>query len=258
MPLLAEHYTVIAPDLLGHGHSEKPRGDYSLGAHASTVRDLMLALDHSSATVVGHSLGGGVAMQFAYQFPEYLERMVLVSSGGLGREVHALLRVATLPGAEFVLPALGATRLSSASAAVGSVLKRLGIHPGSDLAEMAKGYGSLQDGDARQAFLHTLRSVVDPSGQRASATDRLYLAAGIATLIVWGRRDPLIPVTHAEAAHSAIPGSRLEVFDDIGHFPQLEDPIGFAEVVIDFVESTQPAAIDRDGFGKRLRRGQSE
>src|SRR5688500_3265578 len=89
---LARRHTVLAPDLLGHGESAKPRGDYSLGAYASGVRDLLAALGHERATFVGHSLGGGVAMQLAYQFPEHCERLVLVSSGGLGRDIPALLR----------------------------------------------------------------------------------------------------------------------------------------------------------------------
>ena len=101
-----EHFTLIAPDLLGHGKSATPRGDYSLGAHASGARDLLTALGHDHVTVVGHSLGGGIAMQFAYQFPERCERLVLVSSGGLGRDVHLLLRAASLPGADWVLPVL--------------------------------------------------------------------------------------------------------------------------------------------------------
>ncbi|MFI5042968.1 MAG: alpha/beta fold hydrolase, partial [Acidimicrobiales bacterium] len=104
MPALAEHYTVIAPDLMGHGHSAKPRGDYSLGAYASGIRDLLTVLDRERVTIVGHSLGGGVAMQFAYQFPGWAERLVLIASGGLGKEVSPLLKAVTLPGAEYVLP----------------------------------------------------------------------------------------------------------------------------------------------------------
>src|SRR5437016_6855694 len=114
IPILAEEFTVVAPDLLGHGHSAKPRGDYSLGAYASGVRDLVAALGHERATFVGHSLGGGVAMQLAYQFPERCERLVLIDSGGLGSEVNLLLRMATLPGAEFVLPLLACERVLDA------------------------------------------------------------------------------------------------------------------------------------------------
>jgi len=91
IPQLADHYTVLAPDLLGHGQSAKPRGDYSLGAYAVSLRDLLIVLGHRRATVVGHSLGGGIAMQFAYEYPVFCERLVLVDSGGLGREVHPLL-----------------------------------------------------------------------------------------------------------------------------------------------------------------------
>ena len=190
LPSLAEHFTVVAPDLLGHGDSAKPRGDYSLGAHASAIRDLMVALGHDRATFVGHSLGGGVAMQLAYQFPERCERLVLVSSGGLGREVHMLLRAAALPGAEYVLPVLVLPGLLRAGAAVGTFLGRLGLQPGPDLAEFARGYGSLGDIEARQAFIQTLRGVIEPGGQRVSARDRLYLAGRGAEPDHLGRARP--------------------------------------------------------------------
>ena len=245
MRLLSERYTVLAPDLLGHGQSAKPRGDYSLGAYAVSIRDLMIALGiRRRATIVGHSLGGGIAMQFAYQFPPFAERLVLVNSGGLGKEVHLLLRAATLPGSELVLPIIAADRIRAIGTAIGALLGRLGLKTGPDLAEMARGYNSLADAGARQAFVHTLRAVIDPLGQRVSATDRLYLAEEMASLVIWGRRDPLIPVDHAGIAHRAMPGSRLEVFDDAGHFPQLHDPIRFADVLIDFIESTEPYELD--------------
>src|SRR5437764_7494041 len=192
MPLLAQHYTVVAPDLLGHGQSAKPRGDYSLGAYAASVRDLLVALGHRRATVVGHSLGGGIAMQFSYEYPPFAERLVLVSSGGLGREVHLLLRAATLPGSEVVLPLIAHERLHGVGGALGAALGRLGLRAGTDLAEMARGYGSLADAGARQAFIHTLRAVLDIGGQRVSANDRLYLAELLPALVIWGVQDPLI------------------------------------------------------------------
>src|SRR4051794_12724244 len=197
VPMLAEHYTVVAPDLLGHGESAKPRGDYSLGAYAASVRDLLVALGHRRATVVGHSLGGGIAMQFVYEYPPFAERLVLVNSGGLGREVHLLLRAASLPGSEIVLPLLAHARVLGIGEAVGSLLRKLGLRAGPDLAEMAAGYASLGDAEARQAFVHTIRAVIDPGGQRVSANDRLYLTSLVPSLIVWGGKDPLIPVDHA-------------------------------------------------------------
>ena len=242
--LLADRFTVLAPDLLGHGQSAKPRGDYSLGAYAVSIRDLLIALDHRRATVVGHSLGGGVAMQFAYEYPVFCERLVVVSSGGLGREVHPLLQAATLPGAEFVLPLIASERLTAAGSAVAQWLSRLGLQAGPDLAEMARGYASLADAGTRQAFLHTLRAVIEPGGQRVSATDRLYLSSMMPSLVIWGRADPLIPVEHADIAHGRMPGSRLEVFDEAGHFPHLEEPIRFARVLSDFMESTEPARFE--------------
>jgi pimeloyl-ACP methyl ester carboxylesterase len=246
IPLLAERYTVVAPDLLGHGESAKPRGDYSLGAYAASVRDLLVALGHRRATVVGHSLGGGVAMQFSYEYPPFAERLVLVSSGGLGREVHPILRAATLPGSELVLPVIAHRRLHGVAGALASALGRMGLRIGADLAEMARGYGSLADAGARQAFVHTLRAVLDITGQRVSAADRLYLAELLPSLVIWGGRDPLIPAEHASVAHKGLPGSRLEIFEEAGHFPQLYDPLRFAYTLIDFIETTEPTQLEFD------------
>ena len=250
---LAEHHTVIAPDLLGHGDSAKPRGDYSLGAHASGVRDLLLALGHERATVVGHSLGGGVAMQFAYQFPECIDRLVLVASGGLGREVSLLLRSAALPGAEYVLPLLVAQPLRNTVGTVAGLLDRLGVRPGPDVEEMAHGFASLGDLETRQAFIHTVRAILDIDGQRVSAHDRLYLAAGVPSLLIWGDSDRIIPVTHGYHAHEEMPGSRLEVYPDAGHFPHRADPLRFVEDLLQFTSDTPPALVDLDAIGELMR-----
>jgi pimeloyl-ACP methyl ester carboxylesterase len=250
---LAARHTVIAPDLLGHGDSAKPRGDYSLGAYASGVRDLVAALGYDRGTVVGHSLGGGIAMQFAYQFPERVERLVLISSGGLGREVHAILRAATLPGSELVLALLGGAWLRATGGALGGALARLGLRTGEDLGGVAAGIGSLADAGARSAFVHTARAAIDPGGQRVWATDRLYLAAELPTLIVWGERDPIIPVEHGRAAHAAIPGSRLEVFAGAGHFPHREQPARFVSALEDFLATTEPAAMAESRWRDLLR-----
>jgi pimeloyl-ACP methyl ester carboxylesterase len=252
---LAEHYTVVAPDLLGHGQSAKPRGDYSLGAYASGIRDLLGALGHDRVTIVGHSLGGGVAMQMAYQFPERCERLVLVSSGGLGREVNAMLRAATLPGSELVLPMLASSRVLNATAAVGSFFGRLGLRAGPDLEEIWRGFSSLNDVGARAAFIHTLRGIVDPGGQRVNATDRLYLAKRVPTMLLWGERDPIIPAHHGRAAAALIPGSRFETFAGAGHFPHRSDPRAFVRVLSDFIESTEPADVNEDDFRELLRTG---
>jgi pimeloyl-ACP methyl ester carboxylesterase len=250
LDLLAQSFTVVAPDLLGHGDSAKPRGDYSLGASASLLRDLLLALGHERATIVGHSLGGGIAMQYGYQFPERVERLALVSSGGLGRQVTPVLRAAALPGAELVLPLLASQPLVNAGTRVGGWIGQLGLRIGADIAAMATGFASLHDNDARRAFVHTARSVIDVGGQRVNATDKLYLAQAVPTLIVWGDRDPIIPARHGIRAHHAMPGSRLRIFEGAGHFPHHDDPVGFATTLTEFVQSTDPAEPDED----RLRR----
>ncbi len=243
MPGLATRFTVVAPDLLGHGGSDKPQGDYSLGAFACTLRDLLVALGHERATVVGQSLGGGVALQFAYQYPERTERLVLVGSGGLGREVNTLLRLLSLPGSEGVLRLACAAPVRSAIESVSSGAARLGLRPAPVVAELWRSYASLANDAARHAFLRTLRAVVDPRGQAVSASNRLHLAAELPTLIVWGDADPIIPVDHAYAAHTSIPGSRLEIFEGVGHYPHCEAPERFNEVLSDFIETTVPARI---------------
>jgi pimeloyl-ACP methyl ester carboxylesterase len=255
IPMLAAEHTVIAGDLLGHGRSAKPKGDYSLGAYASGFRDLMGALGFERGTVVGRSLGGGIAMQFAYQFPEYTERMVLVSSGGLGREVHPLLRAATLPGAELVLPLIFPSWAVSAGEAVGSALSRIGIDVRADIAEMGRGYSSLSDAEARNAFRHTLHAVIDHNGQRVSALDRLYLAEEMPVLIIWGSDDPIIPAEHGRVAHELIPHSELVEFEGSGHWPQLDDPERFSDELLDFIATTEPFEFSLDRMREQLRAG---
>jgi pimeloyl-ACP methyl ester carboxylesterase len=252
---LSRDHNVIAPDLLGHGASAKPRGDYSLGAYASGVRDLLAALGHDRVTVVGHSLGGGIALQFAYQFPERTERLALVSAGGLGREVSMLLRAAALPGAELVLPFLVPRWVGWAAGRLGWAGTRLGLRPSQDMGELVRGFLSLSDAEARAAFLHTLRAVIDPGGQRVSGSDRLYLAESLPTLLVWGERDPIIPAAHGIAAHEAMPGSLIEIFAGGGHFPHLDDPVRFVELMRDFVAGTEPAVLDPESLRDRIRAG---
>jgi pimeloyl-ACP methyl ester carboxylesterase len=246
MPALAANFTVVAPDLLGHGESAKPRGDYSLGAYASGLRDLLAVLGYDRGTLVGHSLGGGVAMVFAYQFPERTERLALVGSGGLGREVSIALRAAALPGSEYVVPLLASTPVLRAGAAIAGVAGRLGFKAGPDLEEIGRGFSSLGDWEARRAFIHTVRTVIDPDGQRVDARDRLYLAEGMPTLIMWGARDRVIPVHHGRGAHELIPGSRFELFENAGHFLHRDDPVRFVEVLREFMTETAPADIDEE------------
>ncbi|HEX5095675.1 MAG TPA: alpha/beta fold hydrolase [Acidimicrobiia bacterium] len=252
LPALAERFTVVAPDLVGHGASAKPRGDYSLGAFANSLRDLLVTLGHERVTVVGQSLGGGVVMQFAYQFPERCERIVLVSSGGLGEEVNLLLRALALPGAEYVLPVACTTWLHDRVVSVFRGLRRVGLRPSPNLVEVWRSYGSLADAPTRTAFVHTLRSVIDVAGQRVSARDRLYLASALPTLIIWGDHDRIIPVGQAYATHEAIPGSRLEIFEGVGHFPHCERPRHFVEVLTAFMHSTEPGPVSAEHWQQAI------
>jgi len=247
MPALAKDHRVIAPDLMGHGESAKPMGDYSLGAHASGLRDLLGALGVERATIVGQSLGGGVAMQLAYQHPELVERIVLVSSGGLGREVSWMLRLLTLPATEYVMPVIFPAFARNGGDAVSRFITRIGFRS-PNITEIWRAYSSLTEVENRHAFVRTLRSVVDPGGQSVSAQDRLYLTAGVPTMVMWGDADPIIPVEHGRAAHESMPGSRLEIFEGAGHFPHVEEPERFTELLADFIATTDPAHDSADDY----------
>lgn len=255
IPALARTHRVIAPDLLGHGASAKPRADYSVAAYANGMRDLLSVLGIDRVTLVGHSLGGGVAMQFAYQFPEKTERMVLVSSGGAGHAVSPLLRAATLPGAQAALSLL---RLPGARGAVGAgvaLLARLDTGLGLDAPDLKRVVDALPDATARAAFIRTLRAVVDWRGQVVTMLDRCYLVRALPTMLMWGSRDSVLPIGHGYQAHAAMPGSRFEVFDGAGHFPFRTDPRRFVNVLEDFLAATAPTEWGVEDWRDLLRDG---
>jgi pimeloyl-ACP methyl ester carboxylesterase len=241
LPFLALDHTVIAPDLLGHGASDKPRADYSVAAYANGMRDLLSVLGVDRATVIGHSLGGGVAMQFAYQYPERCERLVLVSTGGVSREVHPVLRLASLPDADLLLPLVSYNLTRLVVRGAFGAFQRLNTDLGRDAADFLRVFDTLPDATARSAFVRTLRAVVDPRGQVITMLDRCYLTRGMPTLLVWGAHDAIIPYSHARLVHAAMPGSRLETFENAGHFPHHAEPARFLAVLREFLATTSPA-----------------
>src|SRR5829696_4744000 len=246
---LAGSYRVIAPDLIGHGDAATPRGDYSLGAHACSIRDLLTTIGIERATVVGHSLGGGIAMQFFYQFPQRVERLALISSGGLGHEVSPMLRGAALPGAAAGIWLVANRRVRAALDGAGERMRARGSRKGVYLQAVARAMKPLQDAAARQAFLQTLRAVIDVRGQHVSAVDRLYLLGELPTLIVWGERDNTIPMAHGLAAREQIPNCRFVTLPKAAHFPNLEDPDGLAEALLDWLDETEPGLIEDSEWG---------
>ncbi|MCA1782760.1 MAG: alpha/beta fold hydrolase [Dermatophilaceae bacterium] len=243
-----DEHRVLVPDLFGHGESAKPLGDYSLSAHAAAMRDLLDHLGIERVTLVGHSLGGGIAMQFFYLFPDRVDRLVLVASGGLGREVNPILRSATLPLAEQVLSVAASTPVLSRLEALGSGLARLGWRPGADLSAVWHGFTSLGDTESRHAFLATTRAVIDIGGQSISAHDHLESVLPVPTMIVWGSKDRMIPAWHALSAQRSLPHCRVELFEGAGHFPHLEDPERFTRALREFIASgvTQDHPVGTD------------
>jgi pimeloyl-ACP methyl ester carboxylesterase len=255
LPELAKRYTVIAPDLLGHGESDKPRADYTLGGYANAMRDLLTLLGIDKATVVGHSFGGGVAMQFAYQFPERTERMCMVAPGGLGREVTPMLRALTLPGASVVLAGATIAPLRPVVRTSLNLLARTGLPHTRDLGEVAKVYTLLCNPGGREAVRRVTSTVIDWRGQIVRMTDRAYLTARLPVCIMWGTHDDVVPFAHTLVAEEHAPGARVATFDGCGHFPQREQPERFVQVLEDFIAECPPAHYHRGRWRALMRRG---
>ncbi|MFL6002828.1 MAG: alpha/beta fold hydrolase [Nocardioides sp.] len=253
---LARRYTVIAPDLLGHGRSDKPRADYSVGGYANGMRDLLTVLGIDKVTVVGHSFGGGIAMQFAYQFPERTERMLLVAPGGLGPEVSTAIRAVSTPGFHQVMGALTLPGVRHVGKLGLQALSRTPLKHARDLGEVAEIYDSFKDPRARHAIRHVVKAVVDWRGQIICMADRAYLTAAMPMCVVWGRDDKVIPVRHASNAAMLAPLAQVEVIPNAGHFPHKDHPQRFVKILNDFVRSTQPATYSRARWRRLLRNGQ--
>lgn len=239
LAMTGQHFITV--DLPGHGKSAKGKGDYSLGAMASVLRDLLDHLGHDHAIIVGHSLGGGVALQFTYQFPGRCIGLILVCSGGLGTETPTWLRAATLPGSRVVFAAIGSNTTANSLLWTCRQLARVGVEPQMLNPQVVEKLSEFGDPDTRNAFLATLRSVVDASGQRVTALGKLTALEQLPVLLIWGARDPVIPLHHGETAAEIIPNSELVVFPRIGHEPHVEDPDRFAQLLRDFEVRLEPS-----------------
>ena len=252
---LAKRYTVIAPDLLGHGHSAKPRADYTLGGYANGMRDLLTVLDIDRATVVGHSFGGGVAMQFSYQFPERTERLMLVSAGGLGAEVTPLIKAIQGFGWEPAMRLI--TRPGIRHVVTGVMRASTGLWPKHtrDLDEVADIVDSWADRRTRFAIRHLVRAVIDWRGQIVTMSDRAYLTEALPLAVLWGEDDQVLPARHLEIARTLAPGAITELFEDAGHFPHKDHPEEFIAFVDRFMTETEPADYSREKVAELLRRG---
>ena len=234
--LRAAGRAVIAIDLLGHGESGQGNGDFSLSANASGMRDLLDHLGIDRAHVVGHSLGGGVTMQFQYLFPQRVASVTLVSSGGLGNEVSVGLRAASLPGSEVVISAITSDRVIGWCRS----LNEKGVG-GNVLSERSiEKLQRLKCKSRQRAFLSTVRNVVGPSGQLVNAVDKFSAITDPSELlIIWGDSDAILPLTHGVRAHQLLPGSRFVVVPDAGHHPHEEDPDLVAAAILQHVSDVE-------------------
>jgi pimeloyl-ACP methyl ester carboxylesterase len=250
---LARTHTVIAPDLPGHGDSDPPAGDYSLGAHACAMRDLVLSLGHQRFSLIGHSLGGGIALQTAYQFPERLDRLILIGSGGLGAEVSVVLRAATLPGAEPVIAALSTIPAVVTNLALAVLPKTLA---GPDAGLIATVLAGLRGRKRRTAFLRTARSVIDWRGQAVSAQRQTNLLNGVPVLVIWGAKDSTIPPHHHRVFADLVPGSEALEIPGAGHYPHETNSDQVLRPIRRFLSTTAPFAYSESSWIDRLTEGE--
>jgi pimeloyl-ACP methyl ester carboxylesterase len=231
---LATHgLRVYAVDLIGHGRSDKPVGGYLLDDFADSLAGVLDALDLPTATLCGHSLGGAIAVHFGVRHPGRIDRLVLVASGGLGREVHPVLRAASLPVAPAVLDLALRPRLRRWYGRPG-LHRALRLTP-ENVTNLRRAGRALGTSDGRAAFFASLRGVIEPAGQRGSFLETKALAAHVPTMLVWSEEDPVIPVAHARAAHAQLPASRLVIFPGGGHEPHRRHADRFADEVAAFV-----------------------
>lgn len=251
---LARTHTVLAPDLPGHGESAPPAGDYSLGAHAAALRDLLVALGHTGATVVGHSLGGGIAMQFAYQFPDRTHRLALISSGGLGAELSPMLRAATLPGAAVITGGLGKLPVEFTRRALRVLSLVPGVVAGQDASLLAGELRELGAPSQRTAFVRTARNVIDWRGQTVTAARLLPLLTDIPVLAAWGTADETIPPRHHGEFARQLPHARTVAIPGAGHYPHETAPAELIPALQRFLKGTTAYRYDEARWRQLLTR----
>jgi pimeloyl-ACP methyl ester carboxylesterase len=239
--------SVVAVDLFGHGKSGAGNGDYSLGANATMLRDVLNFLSIDQVHLVGHSLGGGVSMQMFYQYPERIESLTLVASGGLGTEVGASLRAATLPGSELVIRVISRPEVTSTLKHVVGVLGVFGVRRHGFDDRLVRTLQDLQDEARLSGFVNTLRSVIGIQGQRVSALNRLALVNPERTLIIWGDRDPMLPPAHGYALHELLPGSRIVIVPNGGHDPHGDNPELVFNELLAHIQRAEVASISELG-----------
>jgi pimeloyl-ACP methyl ester carboxylesterase len=249
---LARDHAIVAPDLSGHSRLEQVVGDFSIGGYASLVRDFLMSLGMARVTLVGHSLGGGIALQLLHMAPELVARLVLVDSGGLGTGLGAPLRAASLPGAPLFIRAATSSPTQAAARMAQRMIDRAGVRLSTDMREGMRGFSTLHDPAARQAFVDTARASTGLRGQQVSAVNKLYLMAGVPLLTIWGEHDTLIPIRHAHAAAKLLPHMQLAVIAGAGHFPHVDDPAQFTELIRGFEQRTQASTLTLEELQLRL------
>ncbi len=236
MVALGESHRVFAPDFPGCGFSDKPVLPYTTPFLAGFVRDFLRALNLERVVLVGNSMGGGISLEFAAQFPELLEGLVLVAPAGMGQKGAQFLGLCSIPvfGEVISRP----SRVGSKRALELLFADRKMMTP----ARAERDFELSSQPGATRAFLKMLRFMANRHGAKPAFYNRSLENASnvrVPTLVVWGVQDHILPVEYAPVAERVIPGSRLQVYDPCGHFPMLERAQEFNALLLEFLQNAR-------------------
>lgn len=229
---LAQRHQVYAPDLKGFGRTDKAPLLRKLDELMQFISDFMEVHQIGKASLVGNSLGGGLVLQFAVNYPQKIDKLVLVDNAGMGSDVIIDFKVVSIPF-------LGELLSKPTKKSTASLWRKIVFDSAlvtDELVEITYQLATLPG--ASKALMATLRAGIGIRGQRATLTRPLLESAAklaVPTLVVWGQQDRIIPVAHAQIAVKTIPGARLQIYDRCGHMPQMEHPDEFNNLVLEFL-----------------------
>jgi len=231
---LAKHYRVLVPDIIGFGKTDKTTNpaELSLARAARFLAGFLETQGVSKAHVVGNSMGGIISLQFAVDYPQMVNRLVLVDPAGFGEDVHISFRLQALPviGEIMATPSRRGTRMSLEVAShkrdfiTDELIERfyqLGRQPG-----------------MKEPFLAAVRHGITFRGVKKELLAPLQAripSIKAPTLIMWGRHDQVLPISHLETARRLLPHARVHIFEDCGHIPQMETPDEFNRLLHEFL-----------------------
>lgn len=230
--VLAKKHRVYAMDLVGFGLSDKPVVEYSLPFFSKFISDFMEKQNIDRANLVGWSFGGGFILQFAIDFPDKLDKLILSSSIGFGKEIHLMFRMSSIP-------LIGKLLSRPSRKGIAWLLKESVYMPDivtDELVDLYYQFATLPGG--HEAWLAIVRDCVNFGGVKKIILQNLqkhFSSINAQTLVIWGKQDRFLPFIHAYKAEKKLPTAEVYIIDQCGHCPQIERPEAFNARVIEFL-----------------------